>query len=65
MRAVVMVDVLNVRSGPGLEYAINRQTVAGDIVEVVGFEGSVLWVQLTTGEYCAFRWNGTDYLRPC
>lgn len=42
-RGVVSGSVVNLRSGPGTQYATLGQTVAGDTVEIVGRNGDASW----------------------
>jgi len=60
----VSATLLNVRSGPDTTYPILRQVHQGDALPVYDLGGPTVWVQIGSGEFCAFRYNSTGYLEP-
>lgn len=65
MRAVVLVDGLAVRSGPGLAYPLvagANRLAAGSEVEVFGVDGSEVWVEHGAGRWSAMRRGSVQYM---
>lgn len=61
---VVINDVLNVRSGPGINYPVKDRLKLGDVVEVHDVAGPSAWVQLENGLWVASDHYGKRYLKP-
>ena len=53
----VATDTLNVRAGPGLNYAVKGQLKQGDAVTIVGKSADGLWWQISNG------WVSATYLK--
>jgi uncharacterized protein YgiM (DUF1202 family) len=53
----VATDVLNVRSGPGLDYAIKSQLKQGDAITIIGKSADGLWWQFSGG------WVSATYVK--
>ena len=65
LRAVVLVDGLAVRTGPGLTYPLvtgANRLAAGSEVEVFGVDGSEVWVEHGAGRWSAMRRGSTRYM---
>ena len=58
LQARVIVPVLNVRNGPGIEYDDIGDLVEGQIVEIGDLAGEEVWVEFEPGRWTAFRFNG-------
>jgi uncharacterized protein YgiM (DUF1202 family) len=63
-KAAVGVDELNIRSGPGTQYAILGKLKRGDLVEVCALDGLTVWGELPGGRWVALRWGGEEYVTP-
>ena len=50
-------DILNVRAGPGLNYAVKGQLKVGDTITIVGKSADGIWWQYSGG------WVSTTYIR--
>lgn len=65
LRAVVLVNGLAVRSGPGLSYplvaGVNR-LAAGSELEITGVDGTDVWVEHGPGRWSALRRGTTRYM---
>jgi hypothetical protein len=61
-KASVGVDELNIRSGPGTQYAILGKLKRGDLVEVCAMDGLTVWGELPGGRWVALRWGGESYI---
>ena len=57
-RGVVIDGPLNVRTGPGLAYAVTRQLMIWTVVRVVGNNDDGTWLQLDDG-----GWVSAAYVR--
>ncbi len=62
LRARVLVDGLNVRSGPGTGYPAVGKLQAGSLVNIRGLAGSDTWVEIMPGQWAAFRYGGRSYM---
>ena len=60
----VTATTLNIRSGPDTSYPVLRQVQAGDPLTIYNLAGQTVWVQVGTGEFCAFKYNGVGFLEP-
>ena len=60
----VMVDNLNVRTGPGTNYPAVGGLHKDDIVEVHDVAGTSAWVQMEDGTWAASQYNNTKYMTP-
>lgn len=58
MSLEVTVDVLNVRNGPGVEYAIVSQLQKGAKVTAKRLQSKSVWVEFEPGKWCAVAFNG-------
>lgn len=62
LRARVLVDSLNVRSGPGTGYPAVGRLQAGSLVDITGLAGSDVWVEIEPGKWAAYRYGGKVYM---
>lgn len=60
---VVVVDVLNVRAGPGLGYPIMAMLKRGDKVAPVELREMEVWGMIEPGRWVALSWAGTEMVR--
>jgi GH25 family lysozyme M1 (1,4-beta-N-acetylmuramidase) len=61
----VLVDVLNVRTGPGTNYSLakgDNKLAKGEIVEAVDIAGANVWVEIAPGRWSAMKINSTEYM---
>jgi len=61
-RARVLVRKLNVRAGPGINYADIGDLRQGDVVDVLSFDGKDVWVEIEPGKWAAMVYRGRRYL---
>lgn len=47
--SAVATDLLNVRAGPGLDYAVKSQLKEGDTMTIIGKSADGLWWQISAG----------------
>ncbi len=62
LEARVVVESLNLRSGPGMNYGQVAELEEGDRVTVVTFCGEDVWVQVEPGKWAPFRSRGQRYM---
>jgi lysozyme len=62
LKAKILVDQLNIRSGAGTSYSSLGKLKKGDIVTVIGLGGRDIWVQIELGKWVAFTYGGIKYL---
>lgn len=55
--SAVATDVLNVRAGPGLDYAVKGQLKQGDAITIIGKSADGLWWQFSGG------WVSATYVK--
>jgi len=61
--AVVVTGVLNVRSGPGVGYAVTSATYLGHVVTMLGRNGAATWVKIRL--YSGHEgWVNATYIQP-
>jgi hypothetical protein len=61
----VLVDVLNVRTGPGTNYPMasgDNKLAKGEIVEAVDIAGANVWIEIAPGRWSAMKINSTEYM---
>ncbi|RME89091.1 MAG: hypothetical protein D6770_05380 [Anaerolineae bacterium] len=63
MDFVVDYEVLNVRSGPGITYAIIGQLKKGDLITGKRLHSQSVWVEFESGKWCALSFDGVQYLK--
>lgn len=66
--AIVAADTLNVREGPGTDYAIAGKLAQGDTVEVLGGYRSCSWLKVAAGPQIGWIAGSAQYVRlqtPC
>lgn len=61
--ASVVVDALNVRTGPGTNYTRTGQISQGETVQVSALSGREVWFQIGPGRWVAGRFNGDEYVK--
>ena len=59
----VTFDTLNLRNGPGVEYAILGQLSKGDRFTSKKLNSISAWVEVEPGKWCALQFDGTTYLK--
>lgn len=62
LRAQVLVDGLNIRTGPGTGYPAVGKLQAGSLVNIKGLAGSDAWVEIMPGQWAAYRYGGKVYM---
>lgn len=62
LQARVLVDYLNIRSGPGVVYSKLGQYHTGNTFNIQGIRGKDAWVQIDPGKWCAFSYGADQYL---
>lgn len=62
MRMKVIASTLNVRSGPATSYQVIRKLRIGDQVDVLGLDGSNVWVEVAPGEWACYRNANGKYM---
>lgn len=60
----VEVDLLNVRSGPSLSYAIVDRLQRGDRVAPKDIDGYHAWIEINPGKWACVSLNGRRFMRP-
>jgi len=60
----VDVDLLNVRSGPGLGYSIVDRLQRGDRVAPIDIDGYHAWIEISPGKWACITLNGRRFMRP-
>lgn len=64
---VVIVDVLNVRDGPGIGYPVKGQIHRNDVVSIQDIAGASAWIQIKdgpwAGKWCAVQ-TSVRYMNP-
>ncbi len=60
-KLTVLVDTLNVRSGPGTGYPRVRKVSKGDVIPVSKVSGPTVWAQVGDSEWVAVSVNGIQY----
>ncbi len=60
-KVTILVDGLNVRSGPGTNYSIVRKVNKGTQIHVLDIDGATLWAQIAPGEWVAVTLNNVMY----
>ncbi len=63
MTFVVDYETLNVRSGPGITYAILGQLKKGDEIEGRRLHSQSVWIEFEPGKWCALSFDGVQYLK--
>jgi GH25 family lysozyme M1 (1,4-beta-N-acetylmuramidase) len=63
LKFTVMVDVLNVRTGPGITYKDIGDINAGDVVTALNVGGKDCWIEIEPGKWVAANYNGNQYLK--
>lgn len=59
----VTVDTLNLRNGPGVEYAIVGQLNKGKKFTGKSLNSKSVWVEVEPGKWCALQFDGVTYLK--
>jgi hypothetical protein len=59
----VTADLLNVRTGPGINYPVIGQVKKNEFINIVGLVGREIWLMLDNGYYCAAHHNGYVYVK--
>ncbi|MGQ9910553.1 MAG: GH25 family lysozyme [Candidatus Flexifilum sp.] len=62
LRAQVLVDTLNVRSGPNANFADVGDLSKGEIVTISALSGSNIWVHFEAGKWAAFRAGDVSFM---
>lgn len=62
LKSRVMVPILNIRNGPGINYSKVGELRAGDFVTVKNISGNDAWVQFESSKWCAFAYGGGKFL---
>lgn len=60
-KGIVLVDQLNIRSGPGTNYSSLGKLQTGSLVDLIGYTGKWYKVQLANGQE---GWLSQDYVEP-
>lgn len=63
IEAIVSVDSLNIRNGPGVDYQKIGSLNKGDIVNIYDFDGKDVWVEIKPEEWVALACNGKRYIK--
>lgn len=58
----VIANILNIRSGPGINYPIIGKLSKGNLVKPLDFQGKDIWIKTDKGYVC-MSYNGNRYLR--
>lgn len=58
----VLVDTLNIRSGPGISYRDIGDLHRGDTVDIVDIAGKDTWIEIEPGKFVAHTYGGYRYL---
>jgi uncharacterized protein YgiM (DUF1202 family) len=61
LKVRVLVDGLQVRTGPGVNFEPAGSLVAGSVLPVIDVSGTDVWIQFQTGRWCAVRRVGKVY----
>ncbi len=59
----VLVNTLNIRSGPSTSYKIVSTLAGGDVVDVRDIAGSNAGVEIAPGQWVCLKLNGTTFLK--
>jgi len=59
----VVSEFLNVRNGPGIEYAIVDKLDAGAKFTSKTLSSNSVWVEIEPGKWCALQFDGITYLK--
>jgi lysozyme len=62
IKAKVLVDVLNIRTGPAITYPISGTLKKGDTITITDVSGKDAWVQIDLAQWAAFTTGGIIYL---
>jgi lysozyme len=62
IKAKVLVDVLNIRTGPAITYPISGTLKKGDTITLTDISGKDAWVQIDVGQWVAHTTGGVIYL---
>jgi uncharacterized protein YgiM (DUF1202 family) len=62
-KAESKVDQLNIRSGPGTNYASVGKLKTGDVITVTGIDGKDAWIEYDLGKWLAFKQGSNHYLQ--
>jgi murein DD-endopeptidase MepM/ murein hydrolase activator NlpD len=63
LRFEVTSDTLNVRNGPGIEYAIVGQLQKGAKITGKRLQSKSVWVEFEPGKWCALAFDGTTFAK--
>jgi GH25 family lysozyme M1 (1,4-beta-N-acetylmuramidase)/uncharacterized protein YraI len=62
LQSRVIVPVLNIRNGPGVNYNKVGELRGGDFVRIKNISGNDAWVQYESGKWCAFAYGGGKFI---
>lgn len=63
IKAKVLVDILNIRTGPAITYPISGTLKKGDTITLTDVGGKDAWVQIDLGQWLAHTTGGINFLQ--
>jgi GH25 family lysozyme M1 (1,4-beta-N-acetylmuramidase) len=62
IKAKVLFDHLNIRSGPATSYEVIGKLNTGDMINIVGIGGKDAWIEYDLGKWAAFSYSTGKYM---
>lgn len=63
IQAKVLVDKLNIRTGPAITYPTAGTLKKDDLITMSDIDGKDVWAQIDTAQWAAFKSGGIEYLQ--
>jgi GH25 family lysozyme M1 (1,4-beta-N-acetylmuramidase)/uncharacterized protein YraI len=62
-KAESKVDQLNIRSGPGTNYASVGKLKTGDVITFTAIDGKDVWIEFDLGKWSCFKMDSSQYMQ--